>query len=291
MEQSLFKPFKLAFTIMKYVGMWHDGKRSWTYTILGHFAIFFFVKSFTIQYFMYVIKAPSWEESIEVSGLAATELAHSFKFWNFYFKLNKILESVDTLTALLTFSADERWKSRDHLMSRIATEIKIHKVFWFTAWTTCFLSCLNPFTLHELPYKAWFPFDTTSSEVNFWLASIYTTIIAFPLSISDITLDMIPVIFLTFAIGLVEELAERLAQIGEEAEKAETSSNEDEKVEKELIKCIEIHNRIKKFVKEIEDNFSLAIFLQGFISSATLCASAFALSTVEMFQFKFSSSN
>jgi hypothetical protein len=221
---------------------------------------------------MFMLKSPSWEESIEVSGFVATQLAHSFKFWNFYFKLNKILDSVDTLTDLLAFSADDRWKSRDHLMSRIATEIKIHKVFWFTAWTTCFLSCLNPFTLHELPYKAWFPFDTTSNEVNFWAASVYVMIIAFPLSVSDITLDMIPVIFLTFAIGLVEELTERLAQIGDKVKKTETSTKE--------IKCIEIQKRIKKFVKETEDNFSLAILLQGFTSSAILCASAFALSTV-----------
>jgi hypothetical protein len=280
MEQNLFKPFKLAFTIMKYVGMWHDGKRSWTYTILGHFAIFFFVKSLTIQGFMYMLEAPSWEDFIEISGLLATNLALTFKFWNFYFKLNKILESIDTLTALLAFSADESWKSRDHLMSRIATEIKIHKVFWFTAWTTCFLSCLNPFTLHELPYKAWFPFDTTSSEVNFWAASVYVMIIAFPLSISDITLDMIPVIFLTFAIGLVEELAEKLAQIVDEVKTSKASSNEDQEIEKKMVKCIEIHMQIKKFVKEIEDNFSLAIFLQGVISSVILCASAFALSTV-----------
>lgn len=279
MEPELFKPFKLAFAIMKKTGMWHDGKRSLRYSIFGYFSVFFVVHVFWLQYLIYAFNTTNLEDFMEAAGYAASQTAQLFKFWNFYFKLPKILKSLKNLTYLLAFSADNRWNNREKIKSQIAFGMKIYKAFWFSAWTTCFIGCTMPFIKHRLPYNSWFPFNTETSEIGFWSASTYMAIILFPMSVTDITLDILPVIFMTFAIGLLEELSVRLEKIGDEKFLTAKQQNS----EKELIKCIKIHKKILVFVKEIEENFSLAIFLQGLISSTILCASAYTLSTVRNF--------
>ena len=281
MDAELFRPFKLAFTILKKTGMWQDGKQSWSYFILGHLSILAIIQVLWLLYLIFALKAQNVEDFVEASGYVASQTAEMFKFWNFYFKLSRIENSVETLARLIKFSADNRWKSRNGLKSWIALELKIHKAFWFSAWITCLIGAFMPFLKHQLPFKAWFPFDTEHNEFGFWSASTFLIIVLFPMSAIDITLDMLPVIFLTFAIGLTDELSERLNEIGNVKNNEQISSQEKLEMEKELVKCIIIHKKIKEFIKEINENFSTAIFLQGFISSTILCASAYTTSKVK----------
>lgn len=79
------------------------------------------------------------------------------------------------------------------------------------------------------------------------------------------TLDMIPVIFMSFATGLIEELSESLLDIGKGNNKMKLTMPGKVKMETELNKCVCIHKRIKSYEIEIEGLFSVAIFLQGFV--------------------------
>jgi hypothetical protein len=50
--------------------------------------------------------------------------------------------------------------------------------------------------------------------IGFWIASFYLAAAAFPIATIDITLDILPVIFMSFAVGFLNELAARLSEIG-----------------------------------------------------------------------------
>jgi 7tm Odorant receptor len=291
MDVELFKPFKLAFWVFQVTGMWQDGNQTWTYFILGHLVSLVMIELYIGGVLVFAYNAQTIKDVIDAFGIVATQTAEMFKCWNLFYKLKNVKKSLETLNSLLEFSADDRWKSRNHVKSQVAFGLKIYKAFWFTAWTTCISGAFVPFITHKLPYKVWFPFETENNEIGFWVASIFLIVASFYLSALDITLDMLPVIFMTFGVGLINELAERLSEIGKKEEKAgsseekpegksELSEKEKLAITKEFIKCIEIHDKIREFVKEIHGNFSTAILLQGIMSSIILCTSAFTMSTV-----------
>lgn len=216
---------------------------------------------------IYAINAKSFEDFIDAIGLPVTFVAMMFKWINFFYKIKSIKLSLKTLTSLLTFSADERWKSRDHVKVRVDFGYKIYKAFWFTAFITCSSGIFVPFV--------WFPFDTENTEFGFWIAALCQVFNSFVIGFIDVAVDILPVIFIAFATGLVDELADRLSEIGYSNEHLKTQD-----FENEFIKCIEIHKQIKFFINEIHVNFATVIFLQGLLSSIILCTCAFTMSTV-----------
>jgi hypothetical protein len=272
MAAELYKPFKTMFSVFKLVGMWQDGNQSWTYFILGYFIHFSFIELCLLGELICAYHDESLVDLIETLGLTFTYIAEMLKCWNFFLKLKIIQKAFETLTELVEFSADERLKNREHLKSEIAFGFKVFKIFWASAWTTCFASALVPFTSDKLPYKVWFPFDTQTSSLGFWGASIYLIVNSFVVSVVDISLDTLPVFFMVFAIGLTNELLKRLQAIG----KIQNSPGAAE----EFKKCIEIHWKIQKLVKEIQKIFSSVILVQGFFSSLILCMGTFSMSTV-----------
>lgn len=100
---------------------------------------------------------------------------------------------------------------------------------------------------------------------------------------------------MTFAIGMLNELCARFKTLDESssflvampAKAASSSTREsapqtDQKAQQydELIKCIEIHKRIKNLSTRISKQFGTMFFVQDFLSSLVLCVSAYSLSLV-----------
>jgi hypothetical protein len=278
MTAELYKPLETMFSLFKFVGMWQDGNQSWTYFILGYLVHFSFIELCLLGELICAYHDESLVDLIETLGLTFTYIAEMLKCWNFFLKLKIIQKAFETLQELVEFSADERWKNRQHLKSKTSFGFKVYKIFWASAWTTCFASAIVPFTTHTLPYKVWFPFDTQTSFVGFWGASIYLAVSSFVVSAIDISLDTLPVFFMVFAIGLTNELSERLAAIGKIRKKEDTAE--------EFKKCIEIHWKIKKLVEEVQQIFSSVILVQGFFSSLILCMGTFSMSTVSFIRFR-----
>jgi 7tm Odorant receptor len=279
MDAELYKPFKLIFSVFRTLGMWQDGNQTWVYFIFGYLFHFVIIEVFGVAVLLFAFKIKNLDDFVDVVGLMATQTAEMFKCLNFFYKIKNIKKSIKTLTSLLEFSADERWNSRDYVKSQVAFGYKVLQIFWITAWATCISAAFVPFFAHKLPYKVWFPFDTENSEIGFWIASTFLTFLQFALSVIDVAVDILPVMFMTFGIGLINELSNRLSELGK-PEKNENNLKEKLEMEKDFIKCIEIHRKINEFVKEIHGNFSTVILIQGLISSLILCTCAFTLSTV-----------
>lgn len=277
MDAELYQPFKLCFKVLKTVGMWQDGNQSWTYFFCGYLFHFVIIDWYIVCQFIFLVTIDNLLDFVDALGLTATYVAENFKCYNLFFKLKAILKLYEMLEALLELSADRRFANRDFIKAPVAVSYKVYKMFWFSALVTCFSGAFVPIFSHKLPYKVWFPFDTESG-FNFWFSSYYLVVNSFFVSAIDMALDILPVIFISFAIGLINELSERLKQIG--VFEVESSERTKSFQVEELVKCIEIHKKILKFVEEIRINFVIAIFAQGLTSSIILCACAFTMTTV-----------
>jgi hypothetical protein len=269
--------------------MWQDGNQSWRYFTFGYAFHFFTIECYVICQSVYAINANNLADTVDALSYCITNFTMALQSVNFFIRVRNFGKLLDSLNSILEFSTDAKIQDRIQLKNEVNFALKVYKVFWGTAVTTCVFGGFVPFTAHELPYKGWFPFDTNYGGIGFWIASCYmilNTII--PIAAICISLDILPVIFMSFAIGLVKELEARLSEIGtNKIVHAGTSRKisikpSQETCQNELRKCLEIHLRIKNFVADIHENFSTAIFIQGLMSSMIICMCAFTMSVVSM---------
>jgi hypothetical protein len=292
MDSELYKPFKLNFWLFKTVGMWQDGNQSWLYFIFGYIFHFFVIECYVICQFVYAINADNLADTVDALGYCITNITVALQSVNFFIRVRRFEKILESLNSLLEFSATSWHKERVHIKQEVAFAFKVYKVFWGTAVTTCIIGGFVPFTAHELPYKGWFPFDTSYGGIGFWIASVYMVLnTTFPIAAICISLDILPVILMSFAIGLIRELEARLSEIGAtktmKVVRAGTSREifvkpSSETCQNRLVKCLEIHKKIIKLVDEIHDNFSTAILIQGLMSSVIICMCAFTMSVVSI---------
>lgn len=268
MDTELFKAFRLLNKILKASGIWQDGNQSWKYFIIGHLFRFIIVE-YNLVILSIALETDKFEDFMKGLLFIASQTVLLIKCWNFLIKIRDIQKCFRNLLELLNFSADDRFKTRSQIKKHVADGYKIYKIFWISAWLSCFLMVSEALATHKLAYNVRMPFDTKTSEIGFWITSAYLAVSTFTLSAMDISLDIMPVIFLTFAIGLIDELSARLQDI-----------EETENKEEEIVKCMEIHKKIKLFVDEIRDNFAIAIFIQGFLSSFILCVCVLVIAQV-----------
>lgn len=118
-------------------------------------------------------------------------------------------------------------------------------------------------------------FDT---ELKYYSAAVYNVLDTAVCCSIDITLTCLPVIFMGYAVALLEELSKRLTKIGELVKTHE--GIEDNAWLTELVECVNLHLKIKEFTRNIEKHFSTIILVQGLMSSIIFCTSIYILSTV-----------
>lgn len=295
MDAELNKPLKLSFRVVKAAGMWQDGQQSWAYFFFGYLAHFVLIELYLVGQLIYAFQAEDLTDLADAVVLTSTYLSDSLKGMVLVFNLKEVKNLVETLDSLLRFSEDDRFTGRKHVRERVAFSFKIYKLHWLSAIVYCSSAIFVPILSHRIPYKVWFPFSTKYKSISFWIASYFTVADTFYGSAIGSALDLLPVIFISFAIGLIEDLEDRLTQIGSslaikgiEVKRAPTQPGEDplfwnKESVRELIKCVEVHNRIKNFVHDIQSIFSFSIIAQGLMSIIVLCNGAFTITVVSLF--------
>jgi 7tm Odorant receptor len=288
MDSEMFKPFKLNFAVFKTFGMWQDGNHSLAYAVYGYLLYFVLIVLYVICLLIYALNATDLNDFISAFGVAATMTAEAFKCLNFFLKVKEIIKNFELLKELIEFSAYEKSKDREQIKKHSQTAFRVLKWFWSSAMVNCVCGIFVPIFTHQLPYKAWFPFNTEYGGSGFWIASVYLVFNSFVVALIDINLDCLPAIFMSFGVGLIEELIERLENIGKVKETDDgaaqpISSDELQKLQEiELKKCIEVHLKIEEYIKGIETNFANVIVIQGLISSIILCCCAFTMSLLSI---------
>lgn len=259
------KSINLCFRTLKVFGWWHDGKQSWTYFVLGHLANFFLLWLLLVTQVVYIVKLTSIDEFVDYLSLFLTLIAVVTKAIYFLLKIKKIAKAVDDFEEILKFSEHPSFPNREAIRKKTKQIYNIFLIFWTSALLSCFKQFIDLIRTHTTTFKFGYNYVEGESNTGFWITSSYMAVNSFTTTSVDIVFDLMPVIFMGYAIGLIEELVDVIAAI---------KTNED------LVKCVQVHVKIKKFVKDIENNFATPILIQGCISSIIFCLCAFLLTTV-----------
>jgi hypothetical protein len=126
---------------------------------------------------------------------------------------------------------------------------------------------------YKVIFKLWLPCNYQNNVYCFSFVAVYEIMVAIVTCPISMTLDILPIFFFNVGTGLLEELGERLRKVCDEGQ-------EDKKAMKEFEKCIAIHIKIKRFVKNTEKLFSPVICVQGSMSIVIMCTAIFQLSKV-----------
>jgi 7tm Odorant receptor len=154
--------------------------------------------------------------------------------------------------------------------------VRLFKIFLASAVFAVSTNLAVPYFENRLPYTIWIPFNFNCNEIVFWITSILQVLIPMVGSAIVVNFNMIPVYFMGMAATLLSELSERMKMI---AKGGKTDKDKD----RELVKCIVIHQRIRAFVQKIENCFSITFLAQGLLSSSFICMTSFLLSMVRIF--------
>ena len=274
MNVELLKPFNLCFKVLKYLGFWQDGSQSWSYFFIGYFNHFCVFELFIIAQILYLanIKSEnvSLEDCVDLLRVFIVYISLGARSFSFIAKIGEITKAVENVKEIAAFDRDSSFVLKGHASRRLKTINKIIKIYWFCGFMATMSSICAGIISHELPVQIWLPFSTKGSEVWFYVTTCLLIVnISFMTTVAAV-LDMLPLVFLCFIIGWIEELCDRLREV---------------KTNDELIECVKIHIKIKKFVKIVHETFAFVILFDGFLSSTMLCICAFLLSTVSFIEF------
>ncbi|CRK88698.1 CLUMA_CG002438, isoform A [Clunio marinus] len=173
---------------------------------------------------------------------------------------------------------------------------QVTKLFWFY-WILCmivaFCGCVipwinyfqNPEPPYMVPVPTWSPFNHEQNIFGFVIVTIYETLAAAVYCGEHIAGDILPVYFFNVSSGLLQELNKRVTNIGKKRQRSMKSKKvkQDENF-LELLKCIEIHSKVKSLLHEIENIFSIMVLIPFVVGGIIMCTTGFTLSKISMME-------
>jgi hypothetical protein len=286
MDAELSKPIEYCFFVFQKLGMWKDGNQTRKYFFRGYLFHFLIVYLHIIRIIIYIAIAGDSNELFEAIGFLIAGVGIAFRCINFIIKLNDIKKLVESLNELLKFSAGI--KERKEIQKNVDLVFRIYIVFWFFGLSPCVNAIYSSIKHHQLAFKIWMPFIDT--EMRFWFHSIIMIFHSFFIATIAVSLIILPVAFMSFAVGFINELNCRVIELGNVREDKNVAGTSKiiivrpsiESNKQELIRCIEMHLKIKKLAADIQEIYIISILFQGLKSSAILCALVYSMSNVSL---------
>ena len=269
MDAELGKSFKICFFFLKLTGFWMDGKQSWKYTIYGFLTIFVFLILYTVSLTAYFFNTEDFDEKIESVVLILIHFIAISKAFNVIFNLKAMIKMYESLEDLLKISANPLKLRRHCIIKSVKLAYNVMKTIWSAIILTWLIAVFFAIFHNKMTYNGWFPFSTEVGTLGFKIAAAYMTTDCIVAGSLSVVLSVLPINFMSFIIGIIDELSERLAEV---------------KDKEELIKCIKIHQRTMQFTKEIEEFFKQPIFTQVLLSSVIMCTIVVAMSNLSVDQ-------
>jgi 7tm Odorant receptor len=233
-------------------------------------------------------------------------------------EISTLIEDAKELVTLL--GTKNELRALQHRVKQVGKLYKFYLNFVLVATVLSLIAIAVTFMMHpeppfKVPFKSWGPFDLEQNIYKFMSMAIYQIITTLVSIFAILSLDILAVYFISFSTGMIEELSLKMEKICDEETEEEKLQKllktynlltvnpkrlppgsvnkameeakkkaERIKVHKarlaELEKCIEIHGKIKMFVKKIEKVFAPVIFAQDAMSMIMLCTAVFGLSKV-----------
>jgi 7tm Odorant receptor len=279
MKSSKFlEAFKLPLLVLKFAGLWDCESVKTKYKVLQILQHLLALEVFILLEVIYLFTTKNLiniTELLSVLLLLAVFLIKSLYMLKTRQVIEALIEEAKELAALVETDHE---KSLQPLNNR-AKEMKKKFLGLFTIliWLviTIISNVINPNPPYKFAFKMWLPLGC---ENNIYCSNFATTIQIMLATITTstiVSIDTLLIFFNVITTELLEELGERLSRVCDER-------IEDKMAMKEFEKCIEIHIKIKWFVKNTETHFSPVNCLQGSMSVVIICSVVFQLSEVRV---------
>jgi len=264
--------FDFPVNVFKLVGLWP--RNDWTRLRRVTTAIIFqaFPISFTILQIFGMSELKDLQELPQLLAFLLSYFAIHFKIINLTLKMDKIQILMRSLKDLLQHDDWLEGNDCDELLRNVGQINKTFRYYLTFALPGTIPDILIPLLTGRLKYKMYMP-KGNHSNILLGFAGVYqliNSLICVPLTV---ILDFFPAVFLSFAVGLYEELHKLLEAVDVDENPLAFK------------RFVEIELKIRKLVDEVVDCFSTIILVQAFLSSFILCMSAFSLSYVSSIAF------
>lgn len=271
---DVFLPFKIPIKILTIMGLWQEEGTSWIYRFYGWCMHLFLVETFLLCQLMFVTMYESPEELSDCLSLLFTYVGFFIKSINLIYKINDLNDLLQMLRELQKLSEVDKTLERTVLKKEVYRVHKYFKGLWYSNLASCFLAAFIPFyngSSFKTPFTMWTPFDQ-KNIYGFLITCFYQIFNVFCACCIVISMDILPLFCFNIGSGFIKELGVRFSQMT-----MEKNQLTDDDHLKELLKCIEIHQKIKEFAMKTQSIFSPMILVQGFISTLIMCTTSFTL--------------
>lgn len=138
----------------------------------------------------------------------------------------------------------------------------------------------------QLPFRAYYPMDWQHNERNYWIVYTYQVVGMVVQANLNIVVEVFPGFLIYMVSVKMDILSKRLRRIGKNLKKSSVQHIDSSRAEQrksiiDLMDCIKLHQHIANFIGQIEDNFSIAYFVQFCLSGIVICSVTYAMTTVE----------
>jgi 7tm Odorant receptor len=155
------------------------------------------------------------EELSEGVGVIPLQFIACIRTIHFVCNKNRIQSMMKDVKELIEKDSWIAKQNGSELKKRVRQVVKVYKIFFATAIAEVIIGSLVPLFTHQIPLKMWFPYDYSKSEVLFWLTVAYQNIIGYCVVPITIVTEIIPIFFMSYLTGIIEELSDRIEKICE----------------------------------------------------------------------------
>lgn len=273
------KHFKVLIRILRIGGSWPEKDSSKAQLLLAFIVHFLLLDLATVLCLVKVLLSGDLEDISEAINLLLTYVMVFLKSINILWKMNDVLHLFDTIKNLMNQVEAKGNKTFEYQVLRSQ---KLFRVYYATALLSVAASVSQPFFTGKLAVKMWFPYNAERDVVSLYPTAVFQMFSSFHNCSLCIALDMIPIFFMSYVVGFIEILRNNLEQIGA-SESINCSVLNQAQELKTLVKCVDVHIKIKRIVVEIEELFSGVLMAQGIMSVIILCTTSFSMTVVSIF--------
>lgn len=287
MIQNHLKVLEVPMKILNFFKLWVDKSSPKYHKVFAIVMHLIFVELFLLLQMIRLTQAKNIEEFSLQSAMFPANLSASLRALNFVLKRNKIKAFMKSLNNLLE---DKDWleiQNGEKLKQRTSQANRVFKVFVaFYAFGMIFATFgTATFPVYDLPIAIFFPFDPSYSMVPFYFGLAYELFAILIYSPVSTVFEALPLYFMSFVSGIIEEFSEKLRNFGHEnvglVSCAATSfgaiHKQDDQNLRQLEKYIKVHLKIKALHANINDTFGLVLLAQALISILSICTASFSL--------------
>lgn len=267
MDVDLLKPLDQCFEIWKFIGFYNDGKQSWKRSILGFLFFMTMTPVVAIGEIIRLRNSKNFEEAVEALSIVIPTLIFILQIINIQKQLASLIPMKNKIEEIFAFSQEKRFKNQK-LQQKIRIVLRILQIFIGNCYLITIMITCSLVIFKTNPYNA-FGVRYEDSPFKFYLSGVHLVVTSLHANLVITFVNLLPIIYMSYASGFLEELADRFQTIG-----TEPDYDKDE-----LVKCIKIHRLIIEFVKEIKSNFGFLIFCQCVLSQLIISLIIFNSST------------